>query len=112
MRTRWSGLSARVRPGHRVAVVNVSEGGALLEAQQPLRPGTSLELQFERSDERVRLAATVIRCGVSGLDPHRGPTYRAGVAFGQPFEWVRELTTRYGQQLPARHAPTDPRTRK
>jgi hypothetical protein len=103
---------ARVRPGHRVAVVDVSEGGALLEAHHPLRPGAGVELQFERADGRVRLAATVLRCGVSALDPHRGPTYRAAVSFGQPFDWTREAATPYGQGVPARRAAAGGRTHK
>jgi len=111
-RNRSEGLTARVRPGHRVAVVNVSAGGALLEAHHPLRPGAGVEVQFERSDERVRLAGTVVRCGVSALDPHRGPTYRAAVSFGEPFAWAREGTTLYGQAVPARRRSEGSRTQK
>jgi len=82
-------ISARVRPGHRVHVVDVSAGGALLEAAQPLRPGADVEVQFERAGERVRISATVVRCGVAALDPDRGPTYRAAVSFRETFTWVR-----------------------
>jgi len=111
-RTRSAGWSARVRPGHRVAVVDVSAGGALLEARQPLRPGAGIEVQFERSDERLRVPAMVVRCGVSALDPHRGPTYRAGVAFAEPFAWAREASTLYGQDVPVRRPPYATRTHK
>jgi PilZ domain-containing protein len=95
-RTRTSGLSARVRPGHRVDVVDVSAGGALLEAARPLRPGSGIEVQFERADRRLRMSGTVVRCGVTALDPHHGPTYRAAVAFSDPFEWAREVPTHGG----------------
>jgi hypothetical protein len=94
------GLAARVRPGHRVHVVNVSAGGALLEATRPLRPGADVEVQFERADARVRVPARVVRCGVSAIHPERGPTYRAAVAFNETFEWAREETTHDGHAVP------------
>ena len=99
-RTRASGLSARVRPGHPVHVVDVSEGGALLEATRPFRPGADVEVQFERADRRVRVSAVVIRCGVTAIDPERGPTYRAAVAFNETCDWVREDATLDGYEMP------------
>jgi hypothetical protein len=99
-RTRAGGWAARVRPGHTVHVVDVSASGALLEAARPLRPGSGVEVQFERSDHRVRLTATVVRCGVASLDPDRGPTYRAAIAFAETFDWVREATTHGGYGVP------------
>lgn len=99
-RTRASGISARVRPGHRVHVVDVSAGGALLEAARPLRPGAEVEVQFERADHRVRVSARVVRCGVTAIDPERGPTYRAGVSFTETQDWAREESTLDGHALP------------
>jgi len=90
-----------VRPGHRVRVVDVSAGGALLEAARPLRPGADVEVQFERADIRVRVSATVVRCGVTAIDPERGPTYRAAVSFNDAFEWVREDGTLGGHGVPS-----------
>jgi hypothetical protein len=104
-RKRSSGLSARVRPGDRVAVIDVSDGGALLEATRALRPGAGVEVQFERPDGRRRVSATVLRCGVSALDPHRGPTYRAAVSFDSPLDWARETGTPRGHDVPARRGP-------
>ena len=111
-RTRSSGLVARVRPGHRVSIVDVSAGGALLEAARPLRPGADVELQFERMDGRVRMSATVLRCGVSALHPDRGPTYRAAVSFSESLDWARESTTPHGQGVPGRHPSTRSKTLK
>ena len=68
-RTHGSWLSARVRPGYRVQVVDVSTGGALLETARPLRPGAGVEVQFERSNARLRILAIVMRCAVTALDP-------------------------------------------
>ena len=103
---------ARVRPGDRVSIVDVSAGGALLEAARPLRPGADVELQFERADGRVRMSARVLRCGVSALHPERGPTYRAAVSFSESFDWAREVTTPYGQGVPGRHASAGSNTTK
>ena len=99
-RTRAGGWAARVRPGHRVHIVDMSAGGALLEAPRPLRPGADVEVQFERSDRRVRMTGTVVRCGVSALDPDRGPTYRAAIAFNETFEFAREGMTQAGYGMP------------
>lgn len=99
-RTRGSGISARVRPGHRVHVVDVSAGGALLEAARPLRPGADIEVQFERADGRIRVSARVVHCGVTAIDPERGPTYRAGVSFNETLDWAREEATLDGHALP------------
>ena len=99
-RTEGNGIAARVRPGHRVHVVDVSVGGALLESGWPLRPGTDVEVQFERADGRVRVSATVVRCGVTALHSERGATYRAAVSFSEALEWVREDATLDGHALP------------
>ena len=95
-----AGWAARIRPGHRVHLVDLSAGGALVEAPRPLRPGAGIEVQFERSDRRVRMSGTVVRCGVSALDPHRGPTYRAAICFADTFEWAREVATQGGYGMP------------
>jgi len=99
-RSRPHGLAARIRPGHRVTVVNVSADGALLDAATPLRPGAGVEVQFERFDHRVRMAGTVVRCGVTALDAHRGPTYRAAIAFDGTFNWAREAGPHDGYGVP------------
>ena len=103
-RTNADGISARVRPGHRVHVVDVSASGALVEAARPFRPGADVDMQFERADQRLRIAATVVRCGVTAIDPERGPTYRAAVSFTGTFEWVREEGTLDGHRLPDDHS--------
>ena len=100
LRTRPRGLAARIRPGHRVHLVNVSADGALLQALRPLRPGSSVEVQFERADHRVRVSGTVVRCHVVALDPHLGPTYRAAIAFEESFEWAREGRPHDGYGVP------------
>jgi hypothetical protein len=99
-RSRPHGLAARIRPGHRVAIVNVSADGALLDALTPLRPGAGVEVQFERFDHRTRISGTVVRCAVTALDAHRGPTYRAAIAFDGTFEWACEDAPHGGYGVP------------
>jgi len=83
-----------------VQVIDLSRGGALLEAAHPFRPGANVEVQFERDDQRVRLAARVLRCVVFAVHPERGLTYRAALAFNQACELVRETRTRGGYDIP------------
>jgi hypothetical protein len=74
---------ARLSLGVHVQVMNVSHGGALLELQEWVRPGTRSELRLSKTnDEKVpeRLAAQgqIVRCWVHRLSPLR---YRAALVF-------------------------------
>lgn len=75
---------ARLTLGVHVRVVNVSRGGALLEVQEWLRPGTRTELRLSRpadgaEEPEVQSAmGSVARCWVHRLSPLR---YRAALVF-------------------------------
>jgi hypothetical protein len=84
-------------------VLDVGPGGALLEGVRPLRPGAEVEVQFDLGTQRIRVGATVVRCSIAMLDPHRGPTYRSGIAFEAAFDWTREDTTQRGYGVPDPH---------
>lgn len=84
-------LRARVRPGHTLAIVDVSAAGALVEAGCQLRPGARIEVHLERDDERRMVRATVSRCSVSAIDARVGILYRAALCFIDRCEWVREM---------------------
>ena len=73
-------ISARVRPGHYAAVVDVSAGGALVEIARRLLPGASVELQIETAHRRTALRGRVLRCAVTRLHP-TAVAYRAAIAF-------------------------------
>lgn len=90
------GLRGRVRPGHTLAIVDVSAAGALVEAGCQLRPGARVELHLERDEERRLISAMVARCSVATIDAHDGVLYRAGLSFTEPCEWVRAAATREG----------------
>lgn len=72
--------SARVRPGHLVAVIDVSAGGVSIEISQRLLPGTAVDLQFETPHRRTSLRGRVLRCAVTGLRP-TAVSYQAAIAF-------------------------------
>lgn len=87
-------VRARVRPGHEVTVLDLSPGGALIEAGHRLLPGTRVELQLAGADYRLAVRGRVLRCSVASLNPAR-ITYRGAVAF------ERELLLRVHPQAPA-----------
>ncbi len=74
---------ARLSLGVHVRVLNVSTGGALLELQEWIRPGTRSELRlskpaFEQNAERLSAQGQIVRCWVHRLSPLR---YRAALVF-------------------------------
>jgi len=92
-------MRARMRPGHRLVVVDLSAGGALVEAGRPLRPGSCVEVQLETDARRGMVAARVVRCTVAAIDAESGVTYRAGLSFNDTCDWVREAVTPGGQAV-------------
>ena len=95
-----SGVRARVRHGHELCVLDMSPAGALVEGAAPLRPGGQLELQIEHNERKGSFRATVVRCDVSAIRAYCGTTYRAGLAFSEPGDWVCEQMTRIGFDVP------------
>lgn len=73
-------ISARVRPGHFAAVIDVSAGGASIEISQRLLPGTAVDLQLETAHRRSCLRGRVLRCAVTQLHS-TAVSYRAAIAF-------------------------------
>jgi hypothetical protein len=68
-----------------ITLVDLSEGGALLEVDAPLRPGARLRLEMSGADLEVMVPLEVLRCYVTSL---RGAStiYRGACAFGNPIE--------------------------
>lgn len=103
-RTRAPGVRARVRHGYRLVVIDVSPGGALVEAGGPLRPGAHVELQLETNGRKEWCAARVVRCDVWAISASSGTTYRAGLAFSEACGWVCEEETPVVCEFPAEDA--------
>lgn len=72
---------ATVRPGCSVVLVDLSAGGALVEAARPLRPGARVHVQFHRGARRFTIAAHVLRCAVWAIAIDTGVLYRAALQF-------------------------------
>ena len=73
-------ISARVRPGHFVAVIDVSAGGAAIEITRRLLPGSAVDLQINTAHRGMTLRGRVLRCAVTGLHS-TSVSYRAAIAF-------------------------------
>lgn len=71
--------------GYDVKLVDLSEGGALLEVDAPLRPGVMLTLELSGPGVEAAVPLEVLRCYISTL---RGETttYRGAVAFAHLIE--------------------------
>jgi len=76
---------ARLRPGHDLEVIDLSSGGALVEAPIRLLPGSRVEIVLAAPDWHWKVLAYVVRCEVWDLSGH-GARYRAGLRFGERME--------------------------
>src|SRR6478609_3065660 len=65
----WIRLS-RLRHGPAVSLIDLSVGGALLEAEVPLRPGArlTLELAGHAGEEPTMAPMRVLRCEIAAFD--------------------------------------------
>ncbi len=93
--------SLRVRPGHHADLVDVSEGGALLETMHRLLPGTSVELHMETKSGKTSVRGRVVRCTVSKLFPE-SVWYRGAVQFDRHLPWC---ISEHGYGLPGAERP-------
>jgi hypothetical protein len=105
-RVAGTGLRARVRPGYRLVIIDLSGSGALVEARRPLRPGSYVELHLESEARGGMVAARVVRCAVAALDSEIGVTYRAALCFNESCDWVREALTPAGFGIPSEAVPS------
>ena len=71
--------------GYDVKLVDLSEGGALIEVNAPLKPGVSLTLELSGPDLDAAVPLEVLRCYIAKL---RGEvaTYRGACAFAHLIE--------------------------
>ena len=80
-------VQATVRPGCSVDLVDVSAGGALVQAPRPLRPGARVQLLVVSGNRRYAIQAQVLRCLVWALDPLAGVLYRGALRFDERVDW-------------------------
>jgi hypothetical protein len=80
-------VSARLRPGHDVGVVDASAGGMLVETDRRLLPGAAIDLQLATTTETVNVRGRVLRCSVSRLRPST-IWYRGAIGFERHLPWL------------------------
>jgi hypothetical protein len=91
---------ATLRPGCVVRVVDLSAGGALVEAARPLRPGARLHFHLVVRHQSFGLAVRVLRCAVWTLDSREGIQYRGALQFEERCELFWETETPIGSDVP------------
>lgn len=74
---------ARLRPGRTAQILDLSTGGALIETDWRLLPGTRVEMQVGDPVPLFRVSARILRCHVVLLDRER-VRYRAALKFEKP----------------------------
>jgi hypothetical protein len=82
-------VEARVRPGHRAMLIDISSRGALIETGHRLLPGTSVELLLERNHYRASVRGRVLRCSVVRLHSS-SVCYRGAIGFDRCLPWFVE----------------------
>jgi hypothetical protein len=70
----------KLRPGRPAQIVDVSAGGALIETDWLLLPGTRVELQVGEPVALYNVKARILRCHVARLDRER-IRYRGALVF-------------------------------
>lgn len=80
---------ARVRPGHAVDVIDVSAGGALIQTERRLLPGSTIDLHLTTADGNVAMRGRVVRCSVARVRPS-SVSYRGAISFERHLPWFAE----------------------
>lgn len=75
----------RLRTGLELAVIDVSDAGALVEGAVRLLPGARLDVHVIARNGRVLVRARVVRAYVSALRADR-IEYRGALVFDQPLD--------------------------
>jgi hypothetical protein len=87
-------IEARLRSGTEVRVVDISNGGVLVEAASQILPGAPVEIYLVAADQRWLVKGRIVRCQVSAIMPECGVRYRAAMAFDEPVSILDELTAK------------------
>ena len=90
---------ARMRPGYEVVLVDVSAGGALVESDRRLLPGSLIELHLASSGRAVSVRGRVIRCAVARLMA-TGVWYQGAIKFDRDLCWFQDHEA-IGYSVPA-----------
>jgi hypothetical protein len=72
----------RLKNGPEVSLVDISSGGALVDARAQLKPGASVTLQIAANGRLIEVPSDVLRCGIATLEG--AATYRGAFIFAEP----------------------------
>lgn len=92
----WPWRGARLRPGRDIVLLDIGNGGALVEASSRMLPGTPVVLQLLMPEGARCIHGRVLRCEVAAIDPCHGVRYRGAVRFDEPQTLVGEGATQDG----------------
>jgi hypothetical protein len=98
-------VSARVKPGQDVELIDISSGGALVEGMRRLLPGTAVELFLATGDVCASIRGRVLRCSIVGLKP-TSVSYRGAIGFDSDLPWFRERASSVAGSVSALPAAT------
>lgn len=82
-------VAARIRPGYRSMLINISAGGALVETTHRLLPGAHVELQVERNNYSANVRGRVLRSSIVRVRPS-SVCYRGAIGFDRCLPWFVE----------------------
>jgi len=91
-----SHLTATLRPGNIVSLVDLGAGGARVHSARPLRPGSRVNVQIASPLETRVVMGQVLRCGVAALSGSAGVIYEGALRFETRCNVPWERATRVG----------------
>ena len=66
-----------------IKLINISRGGALIEAQRRMMPGSPISLKISYAKKVYHLAGKVLRSNIREID--KMVTYRVAIVFNEEF---------------------------
>lgn len=82
-------VALRIRPGYHALVIDVSDGGALIETAHRLLPGTAVELMMETSTNKTAVRGRVLRSAIASVRPS-SVSYRGAIGFDRALAWYSD----------------------
>ena len=79
-------VEVRVRPGHQARLIDISSGGALVDTEHRLCPGTAVDIFLDRHRYRAHVRGHVLRCAIVRLQ-RTSICYRGAIAFDRHLPW-------------------------
>ena len=73
-------------------VIDLSNGGLLLESASQILPGARVELFLVARDQRWLVKGMILRCQVARVVRDDGVRYQAALAFNEPMALLNEST--------------------